>query len=139
MKLDIESKNLIKKLIYEAEEALKVLKQYAKKGVKDLSDIYALRYSIIQIVESIALIASRIAETRGTVIEGYTEAMKFLARTGIVKAETGEKLVKLARLRNLIVHRYWVINDERILKEARENGIEAIEEAIENVRKLVEG
>ena len=46
--------------------------------------------------------------------------MKFLLRLNIVNSEIGEKLVKLARLRNLLVHRYWIIDDERILKEARE-------------------
>ena len=86
-----------------------------------------------------ATIASRIAEDHGAVIEGYVEAMKFLSRIRVVEPEVGEKLVKLARLRNLLVHRYWIVDDERIVREAKGNGIETIREAIRGIRRLIEG
>ncbi len=137
--LAIEDRVLIRKLLYEVEEALKVLKSRVDKGVRDLGDAFAVRYAIIQIVESLAIISSKLAEVHGAVIEGYVEAMKFLSRLGIVNSEAGEVLVRLARLRNLLVHRYWVIDDGRIIKEARESGIRAIEVAVEGVRRLLEG
>jgi len=137
--LSSEEKVLIKKLIYEVEEALSVLELRVREGVRNLSDAYALRYALIQVVEGLATIASRIAENHGAVIEGYVEAMKFLSRIRVVEPEVGEKLVKLARLRNLLVHRYWIVDDERIVREAKGNGIETIREAIRGIRRLIEG
>jgi len=138
LKLSEEEKALIRKLIYDVEEALSVLEHYVKAGIGGLSDAYAVRYALIQIVESLATVASRMAETYGTVVEGYVEAMRFLVRVNIVKPELGEKLVRLARLRNLLVHRYWVVDDNRVLKEARENGVETIREVLRNIRRLIE-
>jgi len=44
----------------------------------------------------------------------------------------------VARLRNLLVHRYWVVDDIRVLKEARENGVETVREVLRNIRRLIE-
>lgn len=136
-KFTIEDKVLIKKLLQEAEEALEVLKTYVNSGIRNLSEAFAVRYAIIQIVESLAIVSSKLAEAYGIVIEGYVEAMRFLSKINIVSLEISEKLIKLARLRNLLVHKYWVVDDKRILKEARENGIKTIEVVIENIRKLL--
>ena len=43
-----------------------------------------------------------------------------------------------ARLRNLLVHRYWVVDDSRVLKEARENSVETVREVLRNIRRLIE-
>lgn len=47
-------------------------------------------------------------------------------------------MAKLASLRNIIVHRYRVIDDAKILNEARENGIEATRKYIDEVIRYVE-
>ena len=137
--LSPEDKALVKKALYEVEEALRVLKSRVERGVKDLGDAFAIRYALIQIVEGLAIVASRLAEARGAVVEGYVEAMEFLVRAGVVDSRTGEGLAKLARLRNLLVHRYWRVDDERIVREAKRGGVKVVEEAIERVRRLIEG
>jgi len=63
--------------------------------------------------------------------------MKLLEK-GVISAETAESMVKLAGLRNLIVHRYWVINDLRIYEEAMRGGIRVLEEFISEVSRCVE-
>ena len=137
--LSPEDKALIKKALYEVEEAFSVLKSRIERGIGDLGDAFAVRYALIQIVEGLAIIASRLAEAKGTVVEGYVEAMEFLARIGVVDSRTGDGLAKLARLRNLVVHRYWRVDDERIVREAKGSGIKVVAEAIKSVRRLVEG
>ncbi len=73
----------------------------------------------------------------GYPVEGYSDAMRFYARMGIVDANTAEKLVRLAKLRNLLVHRYWVVDDERIVREARGNGIECIRRVLHALKGLL--
>jgi len=77
-----------------------------------------VRYAIMEIVESLAIISSKLAEVHGAVIEGYVEVTKSLSRLSIVNSETDEMLVRLARLKNLLIHRYWVIDDGGIIEEA---------------------
>jgi len=137
--LSAEDRSLVKKLLLEAEEALQILEEVAAKPEPSRSDVYAARYAIVQIVEALTAIATALAAARGVAIEGYAESMAFLGRAGIVKGETAEALVKLARLSNLIVRRYWLLDDKRLLAEARGGGIEAIHKAIEDVKRLVEG
>lgn len=114
-----------------------MLNSRIKGGVKDPGDAFAVRYALIQIVESLAILAVKLAEAHGTIIEGYIEAMRFLARIRIIDPEIGEKLIRFARLRNLLVHRYCIVGDERIIREARENGVKTVEEAVENVKRLL--
>lgn len=47
-------------------------------------------------------------------------------------------MAKLASLRNLIVHRYWTIDDLRIYKEAKQNGLEAVERFVKEATNYVE-
>jgi uncharacterized protein YutE (UPF0331/DUF86 family) len=42
---------------------------------------------------------------------------------------------RLTRLRNLIIHRYWEVDDFRIYREARESGLGMIERFMEEVEK----
>jgi len=130
--LSEDDRALVKKLLWEVEEV-------SAKPVSSRSDIYTARYAISHIVEAFAAIAARVAAAQGVAIEGYAESMAFLGRAGIVQAEVAEALVRLAKLRNLIIHRYWLLNDKRILAEARSGGIEAIRRAIEDVKRFIEG
>jgi uncharacterized protein YutE (UPF0331/DUF86 family) len=138
-RLSEDDRALIKKLLWEVEEALQVLEEVSAKPEPSRSDVYAARYAISQIVEAFAAIAARVAAAQGVAVEGYAESMAFLGRAGIVRAEAAEALVKLAKLRNLIIHRYWLLNDKRILAEARSGGIEAIRRAVGDVRRFIEG
>lgn len=71
-------------------------------------------------------------------MEGYVDAMRLLAQLGVTDTATGECLVRLARLRNLVVHRYWDVVDELIVEEARRNGLECIRVALRGLRRLAE-
>jgi uncharacterized protein YutE (UPF0331/DUF86 family) len=47
-------------------------------------------------------------------------------------------MAALAMLRNLIVHRYWLVNDSRIYREAKASGMRLISKFVEEVREYVE-
>jgi len=42
-----------------------------------------------------------------------------MSKKGLISNELGEKLAAAARLRNLIIHRYWEIDDEKVYNEAK--------------------
>ena len=62
-----------------------------------------------------------------------------LARRGVISGETLEGMVRLVGLRNLIVHRYWDVDDFRILLEARSSGLRVVERFVEEMGRFVEG
>ncbi len=139
VELSGDDKVFIRRVLKDIETAYKVLVSEVESKDLDIRDFFTIRYCIIVIVESIATIASRIAGRMGYVIEGYVESIKFLVKQGIIDSDLGDRLTRLARLRNLLVHRYWEIDDRRIVEEARSNGLEAIKRVLDVFSKLIEG
>lgn len=137
--LGIDDIVYIKKLLHEIEEALGVIEKVVRRKRLRINDKYALRYAIVEIVESLALISQRIARAMDYPLEGYVEAMKFYSKAHILDEDIVKGLVRLARLRNLIIHRYWEIDDNRIVAEARGSGLEIIRRALDGIRRFIEG
>lgn len=137
--LGIDDIVYIKKLLHEIEEALGVIEKVVRRKRLRINDKYALRYAIVEIVESLALISQRIARAMDYPLEGYVEAMKFYSKVHILDEDIVKGLVRLARLRNLIIHRYWEIDDNRIVAEARGSGLEIIRRALDGIRRFIEG
>ncbi len=96
IKLSVEDKRMMLRLLVEAEEALKVLEDVVSRDVLDLKDRYAMRYAIVQIVESLAIISLKIAEKVGRPIESYVEALSLLSKVNVVNEKTGLKLKQLS-------------------------------------------
>lgn len=74
----------------------------------------------------------------GVAPRSYREAFIKLAEKGVVRPGLALKMADLASLRNLIVHRYWGIDDIKIYESARSSGVGVIEEFISEVRRYVE-
>ncbi len=93
----------IKRLLRDVEDALSVIERLASRKELGVEGRYALRYAIIEAVEALALISQRLARALDYPLEGYVDSMKFLSRIGVVEENVAEDL---ARLRNLLVHKY---------------------------------
>jgi len=130
----------VSKLIEELRESLRVAEEIVSLGLNEfLADIrnrYTLRLSIVEIVEAATLIGLHILrEQFNDTAEGYVQVFRKLLEHGILSRDTGEGMIKLARLRNLIVHRYWDIDDARVYTEIKEVGIELVKKFIREVEE----
>ena len=139
MPLDIKR---IERTILEAKTTLKLLEKILSKPLNEYLDdeisIYAARYAIIKIVEALAVIGTHILETNYNYTpETYSEVFELLGKLKIVSPATANSMKKLAGLRNLLVHRYWEIDDERIYREAKTSGLKAIKKFLEEVEEYV--
>ncbi len=114
------NKSFISKLIKDIEDSLSTIREYVSKPYSEVSEAerYAIRYHLIVIAEALVVasihIARRVFNARP---ETPTQALKVLKDNGLINDEEMEDLVSIVRLRNLLVHRYWVIDDERIYNE----------------------
>ena len=136
------NREIIKRIVDEVYEALDEVKNIVSLSenefIKNKREKFSLRYCIVMITESLADLAVAILEKDfNESIETYREAFIKLAEKNIINAEIMQSMVKLISLRNIIVHRYWVIDDLKIYKSAKENGIKGIEKFIEEIFNYV--
>lgn len=115
-------KTLEKDLLNTVSEIKNILSVEDENFLKNKKNIYSLRYLLIEAVETMANICNHIiTRLKGDVPKGYSDCFEKLFRAGAIPEELGNKLIKLARLRNIIIHKYWEIDDRKILSSTREN------------------
>lgn len=82
----------------------------------------ALKYLLIEAVEAIADICQHLlAKIKGIPCEGYVDCIVKTGKAGILSASLTHKLRQMVDLRNNIIHRYWVINNEQLYNITVEN------------------
>ena len=138
-------KERIIRLIEEAKESLKIMEEIVslsfEEFISDIRNRYTLRMAIVELVESLVVASARmIRETlmEGERVEGYVETVKKLMERRILAQNDVETLEKLIRLRNIIIHRYWEVDDRRIYNEAKGSGIEAVRRIVDRLMEYVQ-
>ena len=69
--------------------------------------------------------------------ESYREAMLLAGELSIVSYEDALVLARLASLRNMLIHRYWRVEDDRLYRETRK-GLEVVDRVLEALKRYVE-
>jgi len=88
----------------------------------DSRNVFSVRYLIIQAVEALTDLCQHIlARTRGIPCDGYIDCIMKAGEHGIISVALAERLRRLAALRNILVHRYWSIDDTRVYIETKAN------------------
>ena len=78
----------------------------------DSRNVFSVRSLIIQAVEALTEICQHmLARTRGIPCDGYIDCIVKAGEHGIISVVLAERLRRLAALRNILVHRYWSIDD----------------------------
>lgn len=116
MKFNID---LIKRRVSEIKNSVEGLESLASLGRDDfLSDINvcdAAKYKLLLAIEASLSICNHInARISKRVPETYSDCFIILGDSGVITKELAEKLAKMAKFRNMLVHVYWEVNDEKI-------------------------
>ncbi|RLE73202.1 MAG: DUF86 domain-containing protein [Thermoprotei archaeon] len=133
----------IKRLIREIEDSLAIAKDIVSMDyssfIQDIRNRYTLRLALVEIVEAAASLGLYLLRELRNIkkVEGYFQIFRKLVEQGVLSPETGEEMEKLARLRNLIIHRYWEVDDSKIYREARDSGLKVIEKFVREVGTYV--
>jgi len=121
----------VRRILRDAEEALEEISLAIRAGkdsfISNRTLRFSVRYSVIQLVEALADLGLAILE-RGfkEEAEGYRDVFQKLALLGVVSPESAEGMMRLASLRNMIVHRYWEVDDSRIFDDAKDVGVAVV-------------
>ncbi len=137
------NKHQLSLFLSEAREALEVAKQILSEHsleefMHDMEARYALRHALVLLVEALADALTLILEAdHGVAPESYREAMLLGGEAGIIPYEDAEELAKLASLRNVLIHRYWRVDDARLYRETGK-GLEKIARVLEALSRYAE-
>ncbi len=101
-------------------------------------DSQALKFSLFEIVEACIDIANHIiAAERFERAERYAEMFITLGEHEVIPKELAEKLAKIARFRNLLIHRYWEV-DMKYIMEIVEDSLGDVEEFMVRIEEYME-
>ena len=112
----------LKARVREARDAMRNLIRLSSKPFESLSldEIYSMRYQIIVLAEAIGSICIHIAlEDLNYEPSSLSDCVSYLSQAGLL--DCAEDIISMFKLRNLLVHRYWVIDDRKVMSSVREN------------------
>ena len=88
----------------------------------DERNLYSIKYLMLESIEAAASLCSHlVAHYGGQSPSSFPECFETLGRLGVVSNELRDKLIAMARFLNLLVHRYWEIDNQRVLSIARKD------------------
>jgi len=119
--------------VLDAKAELKRLtfKSYAKLS---LDEKYAIRYHIIVLAEALGGICLHVAkEDLEKEPLSYSECFRLLDEEGVC-GDCAKDLSAMVRLRNLLTHRYWTIDDQQVYDSIK-NDFRGVDRFLESVQE----
>ena len=119
MPVDVD---LVRNKIDDIKFSIEELKRLTSKDFMDIGvdERYSIRYNIIVLVESLVSLCMHIAvEAYGKTPSSYRESVRFIAER--LNVGCISDLESVVGLRNLLIHRYWTVDDERVYESVKEN------------------
>jgi len=115
-KINIER---IKQFAGEIKESLHILRGYIPKGkeqiLKDSTILGSIKYNLIVAIQGCIDICNHIvAKKGGRAPQDYGDCFKLMAELGIVEDNISGQLAQMAKFRNLLIHLYWQVDNDRI-------------------------
>lgn len=123
MAIDIEK---IKQRVTEIRENIEKIKKYSslpeKEFWKDERNILSIKHLLLESIEScgnicVHILANKIFKAPSS----FAECFENLYKSNVISEDVSDKLIRMARFRNILVHRYWQINDQKVLDYAKNN------------------
>lgn len=136
--INIEKVKALEKDLLDTSSGIKsIIAMKEDSFLKDQKNIYSLRYLLIEAVEAMANICNHIlARITGQVPKGYPDCFEKLSDAKIITKELADRLKKVASLRNIIIHKYWEIDDSKVFKYTKEN-VGDLEEFLREINRFI--
>ena len=125
----------IKQRITEVLDAKAELKRLTMKPYAELNmeEKYAIRYHVIVLAEALGSVCLHVAkEDLQQEPLSYSECFRLLDEEDI-SDNCAKELTALVRLRNLLTHRYWIIDDNQVYNSIK-NDFKSVNKFLESVQ-----
>jgi len=138
---DLEN-SVLNRLFTEMDESLRKLRSLSKLSEDEFLSHYekidTSKYNFIVAIEAIIDICNRIISKRKLGFpQDYSDVIKLMSQEGVLEGDLVGRLVEMVKFRNMLVHLYWKIENDRLYKYLKENlgDFEAFKEAIRKYLK----
>lgn len=112
----------IKKFLSEIQKDTIEIEDFLKGSMDDKRTTKAIKYNLIEITEAQANVLQHIlAKGKGIPASGYLEVIESAKTEKIVSQRIYEALKPFFEFRNTLVHKYWTINDNILIKDLKAN------------------
>jgi uncharacterized protein YutE (UPF0331/DUF86 family) len=102
----------------------------------DERNIETVKLWLIELVQDAADLCNHLAARLAHQVPlSYPECFEMLGDEGILEKSLADSLRAMARFRNLLVHRYWDVDDQRVLQIARTQ-LDDLEQFLEAVGRI---
>jgi uncharacterized protein YutE (UPF0331/DUF86 family) len=137
------NRDLVLQRIQEIRGALALLQVDATRPpsafVADAQVVDAAKYRLLVAIEAAVSICTHVASRlAGRTPDSYADCFAVLGGAGIVPTDLAERLGRMARFRNRLVHLYWKIDNERVWEVLRES-LGDLEAYLDAIGALIEG
>ncbi|MCL4303199.1 MAG: DUF86 domain-containing protein [Anaerolineae bacterium] len=122
-KINVE---LVRHRAREIRESIEKIRSYTAQPDADFfadeRNLYTVMHLLLICIEAVAGICNHLlAKTAREAPASYAECFEGLRELDILDEPLQNHLIQMARFRNILVHRYWQVEPERVLRYAREN------------------
>jgi len=138
---DLEN-SVLNRLFTEMDESLRKLISLSKLSEDEFLSHYekvdTSKYNFIVAIEAIIDICNRIISKRKLGFpQDYSDVIKLMGQEGVLEGDLVGRLLEMVKFRNMLVHIYWKIENDRLYKYLKENlgDFEAFKEAIRKYLK----
>ena len=84
-------------------------------------ELKAAKYLVIELAEAMSnCLQHLLAKQKGIAVSGYIDTIAKGHKEGIISEDLFKKMKPFFDFRNSLVHRYWTIDDERLIQNIRD-------------------
>jgi len=138
---DLEN-SVFNRLFTEMDESIRKLISLSKLSKNEFLSHYekidTSKYNFVVAIEAVIDICNRIISKRKLGFpQDYSDVIKLMSQQGVLEEDLVGRLLEMVKFRNMLVHLYWKIENDRLYKYLKENlgDFEAFKEAIRKYLK----
>jgi uncharacterized protein YutE (UPF0331/DUF86 family) len=99
----------------------------------------AAKYLLIELAEAMSnTIQHILAKEKGVAVSGYIDSVVKAHQHGLISADMFQRLKPFFDFRNSLIHRYWSIDDDRLIENIK-NGRDDFDRFVEEIEAYLAG
>ena len=116
MRIDIKRlRQYLTEIIRNSQELKRIVEQGAL--TPDSIELKAAKYLLIELAEAMSnCLQHLLAKQKGIAVSGYIDTIAKGYKEGILSEGLFQKLKPFFDFRNSLIHRYWTVNDEKLIE-----------------------
>lgn len=123
MEVDLEK---LKARANDVQYAVEKIRSYAALSEEvfwqDERNLFTVKYLLLQAIEATGSICVHVLAKKFQVpVSSYAACFENLEKQGVISQDLSMKLRKMVRFRNILVHRYWEVDDRKVVQYAQQD------------------